>query len=288
MQNYVLQSLNFYKYLKSTNTFFPLLNKIKYQIDKTRRIQFFQGGFLQALPQHGIEFMAFIAVIGLIYYNSVIKGQDMGAMIFTLFLLFRAITKILALQMQYRKLLGYSGSINVYNNLKSGIDKNKEIINENSVAVDMGKDITLKNVSFKYRGAKIHTLDNIEMRIKANSTIGIAGESGSGKTTLISLLTGTIKPDSGALQIGEHNYNEYNVLEIRSKIGYVTQENTIFNDTIMNNISLWDENLDKKEKVVHCAKMALAYDFIKDQPISLRSCLVIMVLICQVVSDNGL
>ena len=41
----------------------------------------------------------------------------------------------------------------------------------------MGKDITLKNVSFKYRGAKIHTLDNIEMRIKANSTIGIAGES---------------------------------------------------------------------------------------------------------------
>ena len=81
----------------------------------------------------------------------------------------------------------------------------------------------------------------------------------------ITFLTGTIKPDNGVLQIGEHNYNEYNVLDIRSKIGYVTQENTIFNDTIMNNISLWDENLDK-EKAVHCSKMALAYDFIKEQP----------------------
>ena len=67
------------------------------------------------------------------------------------------------------------------------------------------------------------------------------------------------------------------MLEIRSKIGYVTQENTIFNDTIMNNISLWDDNLDK-EKVLHCSKMALAYDFILDQPMQFEEQL----------GDNGL
>ena len=172
---------------------------------------------------------------------------------------------MLSLQMQYRKLLGFTGSINVYKKLKLDIDNNKERVNESGLTVDDSKDITLKNVSFKYLGAKNNALETIDMLIKSNTTIGIAGESGSGKTTLMSLLTGTIKPDSGVLKIGEHNYSEYNLLDIRSKIGYVTQENTIFNETIMNNISLWDPNLDK-EKVVNCSKMALAYDFILNQP----------------------
>jgi ABC-type bacteriocin/lantibiotic exporter with double-glycine peptidase domain len=267
LQNYVIQSLNFYKYLKSTNTFSPILKKIQLNIEKTRQIQLFQDTLLQALPHHCMEFLAFTTVIGLIYYQVVIEKQNIETMLFTMFLLYRSTSVLIALQMQHRKLLSYSGSINVYNHLKLGIDNYKETINESSVPVDLSKDITLNNVSFKYNGAKNSTLENIDMLIKANTTIGIAGESGSGKTTLMSLLTGVIKPDSGEIKIGKHKYSEHNVLNLRSKIGYVTQENTIFNENIINNISLWDENLDK-DKVVHCSKMALAYDFILEQPSS--------------------
>jgi len=265
LQNYVIQSLNFYKYLKSTNTFNPILNKMQYYIDKTRKIQYFQDTILQALPHHCLEFLTFTTVIGLIYYQVIFEKQKIETMLFTMFLLFRATSILLSLQMQHRKLLGYTGGINVYKNLKSGNENYKETINESSVAVDLSKDITLNNVSFKYKGAKNSTLENIDMLIKANTTIGIAGESGSGKTTLMSLLTAIIKPDSGVIKIGKHNYSEHNLLNVRSKIGYVTQENTIFNETINNNISLWDENLDK-DKVVRCSKMALAYDFILEQP----------------------
>ena len=103
------------------------------------------------------------------------------------------------------------------------------------------------------------------MKIACKSTVGIVGESGAGKSTLMSLLTATLKPDNGVLKIGEHSYDDFNILDVRSKIGYVTQENIIFNDTIFNNISLWEQNADRL-KVEASSKMALAYDFIMEQP----------------------
>jgi ABC-type multidrug transport system fused ATPase/permease subunit len=265
LQNYVIQSLSFYKYLKSTNTFSTILNKIEKTVEETRRIMYLQAGPFNAFPHYGIEFISFMAIVGMIYYQSVLSGKNLESQLFVLFLLYRAISTLLSLQMQYRKLVAYSGSIRVYNNLKSGININQEIINKNNLSANFNNNISLQNVSFKYDTANSMTLDEINMVIEAKSTIGIAGESGSGKSTLMSLITATLKPKNGVLKIGEHAYDDLNILDIRSNIGYVTQENIIFNDTIYNNISLWDQNV-SMSKVEDSAKMALAYDFINEQP----------------------
>jgi len=265
LQNYVIQSLSFYKYLKSTNTFSSIFNNIESNIEKVRRIQYLQSGPLDAVPHYGIELIAFSSIIGMIYYQSVIGGSDVEAQLFVLFLLYRAISSLLGLQMQYRKLITYSGSIKVYKNLKSGIELNKELINKNGISVNFKNNISFQNVSFKYENTGSKTLEDINLVIKPKSTIGIVGESGSGKSTLMSLLTGTLKPDSGVIKIGKHVYDDYNILDIRSKIGYVTQENIIFNDTVSNNISLWDENA-SNSKIKESAKKSLALDFIMDHP----------------------
>jgi len=265
LQNYVIQALSSYKYLKSTNTFSPILKKLERSIDKVRRIQYLQDGFLHAIPYYGMEFLSFVAIIGLIYYQSVVNKQDIELMLFVLFLLYRAVSLLLSLQMQYRKLISYSGSIVVYNDLKTGVDSNQEVVKKDGVPVDMQNDIFLKDVSFKYKNSDNLILHNINMKIACKSTVGIVGESGAGKSTLMSLLTATLKPDNGVLKIGEHSYDDFNILDVRSKIGYVTQENIIFNDTIFNNISLWEQNADRL-KVEASSKMALAYDFIMEQP----------------------
>ena len=119
-------------------------------------------------------------------------------------------------------------------------------------------------VSFKYKNAKNITIDDVNFNLKTNTTVGIVGESGSGKSTLISMLTGIIHPDKGCMEIDGRSYKQYNMLDIRSKIGYVTQESVIFNDSIANNITMWAKPVDNN-KLVNCAKMALAYDFILDQ-----------------------
>ena len=64
LQNYVIQSLSFYKYLKSTNNFDPIVSRIKKNIEKVRRIQYLQSGPLDAVPHYGIEFMALSLLLG--------------------------------------------------------------------------------------------------------------------------------------------------------------------------------------------------------------------------------
>lgn len=265
LQNHVVQSLSFYKYLKSTNNFSKIISKIEKNIEKVRRIQYLQSGPFDAVPHYGIEFLAFSLVIGIIYYQSVVFKNDVDSQLFTLFLLYRGVSALLGLQMQYRKLITYAGSIRVYNNLKSGIDANIEYVNKNGIPANFDNNISFDNVSFDYNKEGNYALKDINLVIKPKTTIGIVGDSGSGKSTLMSLLTGILKPDKGELKIGNHAYNNHNILDIRSKIGYVTQENIIFNDTIFNNISLWSENI-SNFKIQESAKKALAYEFIMDQP----------------------
>ncbi len=265
LQNYVIQSLSFYKYLKSTNNFSRIISKIEKNIEKVRRIQYLESGPLDAVPHYGLEFVAFSLVIVMIYFQSVVYQNDVDSQLFILLLLYRGVSVLLGLQMYYRKLLTYAGSIEVYNNLKSGVDTNKEVLNKNGVQANFNNKIIFEKVSFNYNKVGSNTLKDIDIVIKPKSTVGIVGDSGSGKSTLMSLLTGILKPDNGVLKIGKLAYKDHNILDIRSKIGYVTQENIIFNDTIFNNISLWDENTSNL-KIEESAKKALAYDFIMDQP----------------------
>ena len=68
------------------------------------------------------------------------------------------------------------------------------------------------------------------------------GKSGSGKSTLINIITGLLKPNIGSVYIDEVDLRQINLNDWRSKIGYITQESVIFNDTILNNITSWDYN----------------------------------------------
>jgi len=95
--------------------------------------------------------------------------------------------------------------------------------------------IEFRNVSFSYQG-NIPVLKDINLVIKRGETIAIVGHTGSGKTTLVNLLLRFFDPSEGQVLIDGIDIREFTLKSLREKIGYVSQDVILFNDTIRNNI----------------------------------------------------
>ena len=106
------------------------------------------------------------------------------------------------------------------------------------------KDIILKNISFNYD--KKFILNNIHLKINKNQCIGIQGESGSGKSTILNILSGLLLPTAGSILIDGETRNLSN-RNWQNKIGYVSQNTRLIDDTIRSNIT-FGGNLKKIEK----------------------------------------
>ena len=97
--------------------------------------------------------------------------------------------------------------------------------------------IEFKKVDFKYNNESNDlVLKNINFEIKKNNVTGIIGPSGSGKSTIIELLINNYEINSGLILIDNQSIDTYNLRSFKNSIGYVSQENIIFNDSIRYNL----------------------------------------------------
>ncbi|HXU77794.1 MAG TPA: peptidase domain-containing ABC transporter, partial [Methylomirabilota bacterium] len=127
--------------------------------------------------------------------------------------------------------------------------------------------IELRNVGFRYGGPEAPPiLEGINLEVAPGKTIAIVGRSGSGKTTLIKLIAGLIEPTTGSILFDHVDLKALNYREVRRKIGLVLQENHLFSDTILHNISFGDPEPDF-ERVLRAAQLANAHEFIARLPL---------------------
>lgn len=125
-------------------------------------------------------------------------------------------------------------------------------------------DFEFKNVTFTYtNGHKV--IDNMNFKIKANSTVAFVGKSGSGKTTVFNLLCKMYNIDSGNITIDGIDINELDKDSIRGNITIISQNPYIFNLSIRDNLRLVKENLTEEEMIEACTTACLE-DFIKSLP----------------------
>ena len=127
------------------------------------------------------------------------------------------------------------------------------------------KGITLENVMFQYTANAPLVLKNVFLHIPENKVTAIVGGSGSGKSTLLKLLVRLYKPTYGEIKMGGMNISAINLREWRNLCGVVMQDGKLFSDTILGNIVLDDEHVDRN-RVIECCRTAQILDEINGMP----------------------
>ena len=125
--------------------------------------------------------------------------------------------------------------------------------------------IEFKNVSFKYDIEGENILENINIKINKGEKVALVGSSGAGKTTFANLLLDFYYPTDGEILIDEEKYNKISTYSLREIIGLVPQEAILFNDTVKNNISYGQDNIDN-DLICKAAKNANISDYIDSMP----------------------
>ncbi|MDP3947520.1 MAG: ABC transporter ATP-binding protein [bacterium] len=126
-------------------------------------------------------------------------------------------------------------------------------------------EVRFEGVSFAYGKKGTRVLQDITFRVRPGETIALVGESGVGKSTLVDLISRYYAPTKGKVLVDGHNVASLDLRFLRSLIGIVPQEVTLFNDTVKNNIRYGRFGA-TDEEVAAAAKEAHAHDFIERLP----------------------
>lgn len=120
--------------------------------------------------------------------------------------------------------------------------------------------IAFRDVTFIYDDEPV--LRDLDFEVPVGKTVAIVGRSGAGKTTLAGLLMRLFDPQSGAIEIDGVDMREYKLSDLRKRIGMVTQETILFNDTVAHNIAYTVKEPDM-DRVIEAARLANAHEFIE-------------------------
>ena len=143
-------------------------------------------------------------------------------------------------------------------------NKIKEHENSKPLKVDIG-NIKFQDVSFGYKNNKNKVLKNINLEIKGGKMSALVGHSGAGKSTILNLIPRFFNCTEGDIFVDGQLINQSTISSLRQNISLVSQDTTLFDDTIKNNIAYANPNATDKE-IIDAAKNAFADEFINKLP----------------------
>jgi len=136
-------------------------------------------------------------------------------------------------------------------------------------AVELGRArglVRFERLTFRYPGAERAALKDIDLEIRSGETVALVGQSGSGKTTLANLVPRFFHASSGRILVDGHDIESIRLASLRANIGLVSQDVTLFNDTVAANIAYGGKAGASGEDIVVAAKAAHAWEFIQALP----------------------
>jgi len=237
----MIQQIHNYKYLRATGQIFKYNQKLKdtivYLVNRNRKIGYFNSILLATKEPLSIFVVVVVILVQTSYFNT-----PLGPIVLSLLFFYRSLNQIIVFQNYWNSYLNYSGSLGSYQEFISDLKKNKLEYNS-GFEVETIESIKLEGVNFSYDEKKL--LKNISMSIPKNKTIAFVGPSGSGKTTLSNIISGLLPIQKGQLLINGKDLQNSNIQQFQSRVGYITQEPVIFNDTLFNNVTFWEEKSEK-------------------------------------------
>lgn len=262
-QGLILQFVSNFKYLKATGTIKEYNNKlisgIRYIEEQNRRI-----GKLGSIVGAIREPVLILVVSTVILVQVKMLGGALSTILISLLFFYRALSALILLQTYYNRFLGVSGAMDNMTSFEEELGKSNEKEGKKKVTA-FTSAIELNKVWFQYSDQVI--LKNINLRIVKNQAVAFVGESGSGKTTLINILSGLMPVSTGAMLVDGIDSRKLKIETFQKRIGYISQEPVVFNDTIFNNITFWAEPTSKNyERFEWVTRQASIKEFIEELP----------------------
>jgi len=145
-------------------------------------------------------------------------------------------------------------------------NKNKITNHKNAEAINItNAEIKFNNINFKYNSNEKSILKNINLNITGGKMTSLVGHSGSGKSTILNLIPRFYDAQNGDILIDGQSIYKVKIKTLREKISLVSQDTTLFDDTIKNNISYAKSNV-TDEEIIAAAKFSYSHEFIDKLP----------------------
>ncbi len=207
----------------NNNTYKILGLELK-KVKSIRSLSFIQGTFVNFLRQ-----VIMFTLLWLIFKGELTAGEVM-TLTFYSFFIFGPLQEIGNIILSYREA---EASLNNFDTLMQKPNEPKPISPKRVGDIE---ELEFVNISFKYKTAQYKALDNINFDVKSGETIAFVGPSGSGKSTLVKLLVGLYRPQEGNIFYNNVKEDDIDFDELRSQIGFVTQDTQLFAGTIKENL----------------------------------------------------
>ncbi len=209
----------------------------------------------------GIMIAALIFYSGILIENGELKINNFFSFLAAMMLAYQPVKSLAGLNIAINQ--GITGAkrvlpiVDLVNDVKD--DPNLPNIN-----IKNG-NITFNQVNFKYGNDEKKVLKSANLNIEGGKMTALVGLSGAGKSTILNLIPRFYDPNSGSIKIDNQSIHEVNLYSLRKKISLVSQETTLFDDTVKNNIAY--ANLEaSNEEIMLAAKNSYADEFIQKLP----------------------
>ena len=259
----VLGSVKSLKAMARDNVAEAILRDQTRQLEKATRREIMAREALMALQE---PILATLMAIGL-YLALAIWGLSLPSVMVMVFLLTRLLSLLNKTQRKYQNLMAQESA---YWALRSAVEEARAAAERTSGTRQptLQKGIVLRHVNFDYGAKPIFQDLNLEIPVRSFTTI--AGPSGVGKSTLMDLLCGLTDSKSGEILIDGVSLGEINLRAWRRMIGYVSQENVLLHDTILNNILVGAPDLGEAD-AERALRQAGGWDFVTALPEGLNT-----------------
>jgi ABC-type multidrug transport system fused ATPase/permease subunit len=260
----LIQMLQAFKYLKATNQLHVMASEIFQSIYKLKEYQV-RSGMATAFTSSSREPIVVAFMLIIVTLQLLIFEEKLAPILISILLFYKSLSAIMSFQSNWQSVLEYIGSMEVVNRELDNLSREYEVTG--GVCLSQFKDeICFKNVSFFHDKRSGNIIEDVSFVIPVRKTIAFVGESGSGKTTVINLIELLLQPQKGEILINGISSKKIDTSTWRNQIGYVSQESVVFNDTILNNISMKGAGINTQESVKIAALKAHLSKFIDTLP----------------------
>src|SRR5215471_13584027 len=217
-----------------------------------------------------LETVGVVALAALLVYarRNISEGHmtpgDFAAFLVTMFKSYDPIRRLSRLQHDLQQ--GLTSSARIFKIMDEQVE-----MRDKPGAVDLerfSRQIEFRDVSFHYgEGFDLPALEDVSFKVRAGETVAVVGLSGAGKSTLINLIPRFYDVVGGAVLIDGHDVRDLRIVSLRRSIAVVTQETSLFNDTVRANIAYGSCSADGGDEAIgRAARAALADEFISKLP----------------------